>query len=156
MIIDESDGAPEDLRTALLLGYAGTSHKNCKGIFKSIANACLLARRRAAGTATVLSGEDLTNLGPIALTQDIAAAAALGITTIERNGHHYFAGLSQFPAALQRHALEHHPDLFVRAPQGWPRLEVRGGRIPLASINAAPFGVAPDPDLSELNPEPLL
>lgn len=156
IIIDESDGEIDSTARALALGYAGTSHKNCKGVFKSIANACLLARRRAEGAATVLSGEDLTNLGPIALTQDLAAAAALGITSIERNGHHYFAGLSQFPAGLQRHTLDHHADLFTRAPQGWPRLDVRDGRIALGSTNAAPFGVPGEPDLSQLPAETLL
>jgi hypothetical protein len=39
MIIDESDGALESLRQALACGYVGTSHKNCKGIFKGVANA---------------------------------------------------------------------------------------------------------------------
>lgn len=154
--IDESDGEIDSTARALALGYAGTTHKNCKGVFKSVANACLLAQRRQQGAATVLSGEDLTNVGPIALTQDLAAAAALGVTTVERNGHHYFAGLSQFPAALQRHALEQHADLFTRTAAGWPRVDVRGGRIALASVNAAPFGVPGEPDLSELKPETLL
>lgn len=155
IIIDESDAETLSLATALSLGYAGTSHKNCKGIFKSAANACLLAQRRAAGERVVLSGEDLTNVGPVALTQDLAAAAALGIATIERNGHHYFAGLSQFPPALQAHVLARHGDLFTRSEQGWPRVDVRRGRIALGSVNAAPFGVAGDLDLSGLASEPL-
>jgi hypothetical protein len=156
IIIDESDGEIGSLASALALGYAGTSHKNCKGVFKSAANACLLAHRRAAGARVVLSGEDLTNLGPVALTQDLAAAAALGITTVERNGHHYFAGLSQFPAAIQTGVLAQHGDLFVRAPQGWPRVDVRDGRLSLASVNAAPFGVAGEPDLAEVACERLV
>jgi hypothetical protein len=156
IIIDESDGEIDSAARALALGYAGTSHKNCKGVFKSVANACLLAQRRAQSAPAVLSGEDLTNLGPVALTQDLAAAAALGITTIERNGHHYFAGLSQFPPALQAHALRHHADLFTRAPQGWPRVDVREGRIQLGSVNAAPFGVAGEPDLGGLVAEQVV
>ncbi|MCI0534870.1 MAG: hypothetical protein L0Z50_06555, partial [Verrucomicrobiales bacterium] len=46
LIIDESDGAVGDLARARALGYAGTSHKNCKGIVKGMANACLLEKRR--------------------------------------------------------------------------------------------------------------
>ncbi|MCI0540614.1 MAG: hypothetical protein L0Z50_35890, partial [Verrucomicrobiales bacterium] len=46
LIIDESDGAVGDLPRARALGYAGTSHKNCKGIVKGMANACLLEKRR--------------------------------------------------------------------------------------------------------------
>lgn len=153
IIIDESDATLESLPMALTLGYAGTSHKNCKGVFKSIANAGLLARARAAGMPAVLSGEDLGNVGPISVVQDLAAQAALGVTSVERNGHHYFAGLEQFPTALQTHALTHHPDLYVRTSEGWPRLNLRQGKLSLDSINAAPFGVPGEVDLSELKPE---
>jgi hypothetical protein len=155
IIIDESDGEIRSVPAALALGYAGTSHKNCKGILKGAANACLLAQRRAAGSPGVLSGEDLANAGPIGLLQDLAAQAAFGVTSIERNGHHYFAGLSQFPRGLQQHALTHHADLFVRAPQGWPRLHIQNGRIALGSVNAAPFGVPGEVDLTELAAETL-
>lgn len=153
LIIDESDAELDSVRTALALGYAGASHKNCKGIFKSVGNACLLAQHRAAGERVVLSGEDLTNLGPVALTQDLAMQAALGVTSVERNGQHYFQGLAQFPPGLQRHALERHPDLFVRTPAGWPRVDIRDGRLALGTVNAAPFGVAGEPDFSELHGE---
>jgi hypothetical protein len=155
IIIDESDGEIGSLPAALALGYAGTSHKNCKGIFKGAANACLLAQRRAAGEIAVLSGEDLANAGPIGLTQDLAAQAAFGVTSIERNGQHYFAGLSQFPPELQRFALNHYPELFVNGNQGWPRLEIRDGRLDLRSVNVAPFGVPGDVDLSGLTAESL-
>ena len=158
IIIDESDGELASLPQALALGYAGTSHKNCKGIFKSVANACLLAQHRSAGRIGLLSGEDLSNVGPVALLQDLAAQAALGVTSVERNGHHYFAGLSQFPATLQAHVLAHHGDLFIRGAANpstglrvnWPRVDVRGGKIVLGSVLRAPFGYAGEPDLSSL------
>jgi hypothetical protein len=150
IIIDESDASLDSLPTALTLGYAGTSHKNCKGIFKSVANAGLLARARAAGLPAVLSGEDLGNVGPISVIQDLAAQAALGVTSVERNGHHYFSGLDQFPPEFQRHALEHHDDLYVRTKAGWPRLDIRGGKLAIGSVNAAPFGIPGEIDLSEL------
>src|SRR5690606_2352290 len=109
VIIDESDGEPDTLRRALDLGYAGTSHKNCKGVFKSIANACLIAaRREATGDDLVLSAEDLANVGPVALLQDLAVVATLGISHVERNGHHYFAGLRHLPADMQDTVLTHH------------------------------------------------
>ncbi|SVC85869.1 uncharacterized protein METZ01_LOCUS338723, partial [marine metagenome] len=56
IIIDESDATIKSLPMALALGYAGTSHKNCKGIFKGAANACLLNTRREAGHTSVMSG----------------------------------------------------------------------------------------------------
>jgi hypothetical protein len=143
MIIDESDATLEDLPTALRLGYTGTSHKNCKGIFKGIANRCLLLarQREEPGRALLMSGEDLCNIGPVALLQDLAVMAALGIESVERNGHHYHAGLSQFPKVVQEEVLRHHSDLYERSPAGCPTLRVDGGRIALGSINRAPFGV---------------
>jgi hypothetical protein len=152
IIIDESDAELASLPTALTLGYAGTSHKNCKGVFKSVINAGLLAQRSAAGRPAVQSGEDLANVGPISTLQDLAAQAALGITSVERNGHHYFAGLAQFPAALQAHALREHPDLYGRelATGDLPRLLLRAGKLVLGSVNAAPFGVPGELDLTGL------
>ncbi len=152
MIIDESDARVEDLRTALDLGYAGTSHKNCKGVFKGVAHACLIAHRQAAGESRrfLMSGEDLCNVGPVALLQDLAVMATLGIQSVERNGHHYHAGLSQLPAEVQEQILQHHSDLYERSAQGFPILKIRDGEVVMNSVNAAPFGVG-----FPLNVEPL-
>lgn len=149
IIIDESDGDAAALPRALALGYAGTSHKNCKGVFKGLANACLLAQRRAAGLSGLLTGEDLTNIGPLALLQDLAVQAAFGVESVERNGHHYFTGLSFFPRVLQEQMLAQHGDLYTRHPSGWPRVDVRAGRLALGTVNAAPFGCAPEIALGE-------
>jgi hypothetical protein len=144
MIIDESDGAIESLPAALESGYAGTSYKNCKGVFKGIANACLIARRRQADRSRsyILSAEDLSNVGPVALLQDLAVVATLGVEHVERNGHHYFTGLGMYPRDVQEQALERHGDLYRRHPRGFATLDIRGGRIEVASLVAAPFGLA--------------
>lgn len=142
-IIDESDGELESLPAALALGYDGTSHKNCKGVIKSIANRCLLAHRQKQSPARpfLMSGEDLCNVGPIAVQQDLAVCAALGIKSVERNGHHYNAGLSQFPLDVQQQVLSAHGDLYHASPAGWPTLTIRHGRITIDSVNDAAFGV---------------
>ena len=150
VIIDESDAQLDSLSTALRLGYAGTSHKNCKGIFKGITNRCLIAQRTHEGETVVMSGEDLCNVGPVALLQDLAVCAALGIESVERNGHHYHSGLSQLPEAMQKATLEHHTDLYHQGPDDWPTLNINKGRIDTTSINNAPFGVGFAPDLSSL------
>jgi len=144
MIIDESDGALDSLRIALQGGYDGTSHKNCKGVFKGVANACLLAYyRRNRGDERpqtyLLSGEDLANVGPVALLQDLAVLATLGVSHAERNGHHYFAGLSMFPPALQAAMVAKHGDLYQRQGE-LVTLVIRHGAIDLASVVIAPFG----------------
>ena len=143
MIVDESDGAVGDVPSALDIGYVGASHKNCKGIVKGIANAAMLARRRSRGGEAVLTGEDLCILGPIALLSDLAMMAALGIQHVERNGHHYYRGLSLLPAAWQDAVLGAHGDIYSRHPEGFARLHIAGGQVQLGTVNAAPFGVAP-------------
>lgn len=142
IIIDESDGEIGSLPRALDCGYVGTSHKNCKGLFKGIANACLIERlrRENPGRPYLLSGEDLANIGPVALLQDLAALATLGIDHAERNGHHYFRGLTMLPPDVQESVLSAHPDLYRRHEQGFPTLNVRRGRIDVGSVVDAPFG----------------
>ena len=136
-IIDEADASLDDLPRALALGYAGTSHKNCKGLTKGLANLALLRR---AGPGTILSGEDLSNIGPVALLQDIAVMAALGIPHVERNGHHYFRGTSMFPAETGVSLLAEHPDLYAPAG-GFAALRIEDGMLSAASVNAAPLGL---------------
>jgi hypothetical protein len=154
MIIDESDADCAALPTALAGGYAGTSHKNCKGVIRSLASACLIAQRRRMlpETPLHLSAEDLTNLGPVALLQDLAVVATLGIAHVERNGHHYFAGLSQFPESVQREILRRHGDLYIAHAAGYPIVAVRAGGVEIGSLIDAPFGVAFEPDLAEFTP----
>lgn len=148
LIIDESDATLEGARIALASGYVGTSHKNCKGVFKGIANACLIRHRQLTDPARpyILSCEDLSNVGPVALLQDLAVVASLGIGHAERNGHHYFAGLSALPDDLQAEMLASHGDLYRphRAPRGedFPSLAIRAGRVNVASVTSAPFGLA--------------
>ncbi len=144
IIIDESDGGWNDLPAALDKGYSGVSHKNCKGVFKGLRNACLVRHHRQKAPDDrpwLTSAEDLANIGPVALQQDLAVQAALGNASIERNGHHYFDGLTAFPQETQDHVLAAHPDLY-RPPC---HLYVVDGQIALDSVNRAPFGtVGPD------------
>jgi len=143
LIIDESGGTLDSLPRALRLGYRGASHKNCKGVFKGIANACLLEhlRRGDPGRKFIFSGEDLATIGPVSLLQDLAVCANLGISSVERNGHHYFAGLSMFDGEIQEAVLRAHGDLYRRSPGGWPTLKIEDGTISVESVLAAPFGV---------------
>ncbi|HEX2517342.1 MAG TPA: hypothetical protein VH257_21750, partial [Chloroflexota bacterium] len=145
IIIDESDGTVESLPLALERGYAGTSFKCCKGVFRGLANAALLHHRRRIDPhrPAVISGEDLANVGPVALLQDFAVAATLGLTHVERNGHHYFPGLAMLPEEVQRETLRHHGDLYTTAPGGYPTLDVRQGAVSLGSVVEAPFGSHP-------------
>ena len=153
MIIDESDGELDSMRQALALGYRGTSHKNCKGVIKGLANRCLIEwhrRQRPDEGPWLMSGEDLANVGPVALLNDLAAMAVFGIGDVERNGHHYFAGLSMFPEELQKMVCERHPDLYEMRPEGYASLRIEGGQVSTSSPGEAPFGHGLD-----LTPETL-
>ncbi len=153
MIIDESDANLDSLPRALEQGYHGTSHKNCKGVFKGIANRCLIASKNAekAGTPYRMSAEDLSTVGPVSLLQDLSVIATLGFHHAERNGHHYFPGLSEMPDQVQQRMLEHHGALYRRhraGTQTFPSLDITDGQITLEGVNRAPFGYNID-----LNPE---
>ncbi len=145
LIIDESDANLESLPQALSLGYNGTSHKNCKGIVKGLANAALLAKRKqdSPDTQFILSGEDLSNVGPIQLLQDLCVMTTLGIDHVERNGHHYFKGIADYDASIQAAILDNHGDLFHQAPSDFATLTINNGHISAQSVNQHYFGVAP-------------
>jgi hypothetical protein len=153
-IIDESDATLSSARHALSLGYVGTSHKNCKGVIKGIANACLLAHRRKTDPARqyIQSAEDLTNIGPIALTQDLSALANFGIPHAERNGQHYFKGLSMFPRDVQESVLRSHPDLYRRHADGYVASRIEGGMMQIDSVVDHAFGNAIELDPSQFTP----
>jgi len=153
VIIDESDDRLDSLGRALEDGYAGTSHKNCKGVFKGIANRCLLEHRRESDDGTYLmSAEDLTTIGPIEVQQDLAVVATLGVDNVERNGHHYLRGLRMYDDRLQEATLEAHPDLYRRHEGGYPTLDIEDGTIRLDSVVDAPFGYTVDVDTAAFTP----
>lgn len=138
LIIDESDAAFESYPRALALGYKGTSHKNCKGIIKSLVNRArnLLAGE---GSGLILSAEDLVNVGPIAVHQDLHVVATLGIEHVERNGHHYFRGLDHVSEATIDEALRAHPGLY-RREGGRATLKIDGGAIDCTGLAAPGLG----------------
>ena len=79
-------------------------------------------------------------------------AVTVGITNVERNGHHYFAGLSEFPEEIQREVLRKHGDLYTRHPDGYPMMQIQDGHLRIGSVMDSPFGVDFEPDLSRLTP----
>ncbi len=132
VILDESDDQADAFEQGIALGYRGISSKACKGIYRSLHNAVLVAQSPG---QLLLSGEDLTCQAGLAVQQDCALASSLGITHIERNGHHYVDGFGTAPAGEAAAFASAHGDLYAAGQR--PRLHVRGGRISLASVHAA-------------------
>lgn len=153
VIIDEADGWPGAFREAAALGYRGTSHKNCKGIYKSLQNMALVGLRnqRAGRPELLMSAEDLSNVAVVALQADLASVALLGISHVERNGHHYFRGLGHLTEAEKADALARHPDLYERRGDE-VFLRITDGMLDCASLQVPGMGFAALPDMASLAP----
>jgi hypothetical protein len=153
VIIDESDGTLDTFVEARARGYDGVSSKTCKGMYKSILNAARCAQWNAAegGTRYFMSAEDLTTQAGLAVQQDLALVNLLGITHVERNGHHYVNGMAALPQAEQQAFLAAHGDLYEHS-HGATRLAIRGGRIAIGSLACTGFASAAMPDFGAMQP----
>ncbi len=112
-IIDEADDSWDAFPAARALGYRGISSKSCKGIYKAIVNATRAAKWSVGGEKFFVTAEDLTCQAGLAVQQDLALGALIGVTHAERNGHHYVDGFADTPAAEAQAFLAAHPDLYV-------------------------------------------
>ena len=151
LLIDEADGWTSAYHDAIQLGYHGVSHKNCKGVIRSVLNAMLAAyQNRVEGIdgAYFQSAEDLTCLPSISLQADLAVVATLGINHVERNGHHYFRGLDHLSLQEAEAALAAHPQLYERAENGRIQLAIRDGALSVGSLQQAGLGAATIPNFN--------
>lgn len=153
LLIDEADGWTTAFYEAMELGYRGVSHKNCKGVFRSLLNAMLATHRnRADGQDTYFqSAEDLTCMPVLSLNADLALVAALGVGHCERNAHHYFAGLGHLSQRDADAALTAHPDLYG-IDHGVARLRTHTGFLSARSANGPGFGTLCVPDMDAMTP----
>jgi len=167
VIIDESDDSFDAFPRACDLGYVGVSSKTCKGFYKSLVNRarCEMRNRvdrgapsagglaRGMGGRYFMSAEDLTIQAGLALQQDLALVSLLGITHVERNGHHYVNGMADLPATEQRDFLAAHPDLYEHR-HGATRVAIRGGEVSIGSLATVGFASGAMPDWSSMTPMP--
>jgi hypothetical protein len=154
VIIDESDGTLDAWPEAMRAGYRGVSSKNCKGAIKSLLNAGLvwLANDRGRRADYVTTGEDLCSVGIVPVQSDLCLAATLGLTHVERNGHHYHPGLTYLPEPDRCAALAAHPD-FYTDDTGVPAPRITDGRFEIRSIvECAGFGFAVEQDVETMTP----
>jgi hypothetical protein len=142
VIIDESDDSLDAFPRAKALGYRGVSSKTCKGLYKSLINA---ARCAQWGEGYFMSGEDLTIQPGIALQQDLALVSILGLTHVERNGHHYVNGMASLPADEQHRFLSSHDDLYERS-HGAVRVRIDKGLIRMKTIDCPGYASRVLPD----------
>ena len=155
--IDESDADFDVFPRAKALGYTGISSKSCKGFYRALLNSARVAQYSAEGGHFVMSAEDLTTQGGVAVQQDLMLASLVGAAHVERNGHHYVDGMAGAPQAEQDAFLAAHGDLYARAANGRVRLQINQGDISLRSIAQAPgLATAVMPDWSAMRPSTAL
>jgi hypothetical protein len=147
VIIDESDDSLDAFPRARRLGYAGVSSKTCKGLYKSLLNAarCRMWNREEGTGRYFMSGEDLTVQAGLALQQDLALVSLLGLTHVERNGHHYVNGMAALARAEQEAFLGAHPDLYEKS-NGAVRVRIRNGDLQIGTLGCAGYASQAMPD----------
>jgi hypothetical protein len=150
-IIDEADDCYDAFPVARALGYRGISSKSCKGIYKSVVNATRAAKWSAGGEKFFIAGEDLTCQAGLAVQQDLALGALIGVSHAERNGHHYVNGFGDTPAAEAQAFLAAHPDLYV-SDGNIIRLSIQDGDLVTGSLATPGFASSVHPDWTALPP----
>jgi len=150
VIIDESDDSLDAFPRAKTLGYRGVSSKTCKGIYKSLINR---ARCATWGGEYFMTGEDLTIQPGLALQQDLALVSLLGLTHLERNGHHYVNGMADLPRAEQQAFLTAHPDLYEQS-HGAVRVRIDSGALSIDSLDCPGFASRAMPDWNSMKEMP--
>lgn len=155
--VDESDSDLDVFPRARELGYRGISAKSCKGFYRALINRARVDHWNAGESATgvaraFMSAEDLTTQAGVAVQQDLALATLVGMTHVERNGHHYVDGMAGASDEEQGRFLVAHSDLYART-DGRARLAIRDGAVSLGSIASAPgLAVGAMPDLAAMRP----
>jgi hypothetical protein len=150
-IVDEADDSYDSFPIARALGYRGISSKSCKGIYKSMINATRAGKWSASGEKCFVAGEDLTCQAGLAVQQDLALGALIGVTHAERNGHHYVDGFGDTPAAEAEAFLSAHRHLYVRDGDKI-RLAVHDGDLLTGSLTTPGFATSVHPDWSAMPP----
>jgi hypothetical protein len=153
VIIDESDGSVNSYLRAIELGYRGVSSKNCKGPLRAILNAGITwhFNKTSPTSDFIMTAEDLCCVGIVPVQADMCLVASLGIPHVERNGHHYHAGIGYLPSLEQEAALRAHGDLY-RRQNGVVAPYVDHGRFHIKSLDCVGFGFAVEPDMSAMIP----
>lgn len=141
--IDESDGTKDAFLEAKAQGYLGVSSKSCKGFYRSLLNRMRVEQWNAeTAGGYFMSAEDLTTQAGIAVQQDLALAALIGLGHIERNGHHYVDGMQGASGPENAAWLSAHGDLYADHA-GRARLHIAKGELRLETVLAAKgLGVA--------------
>jgi hypothetical protein len=101
-----------------------------------------------------MSAEDLTTWAGVSVQQDLCVVSLLGLTHVERNGHHFIDGMCFAPEPEQEAFVAAHPDLYVKE-QAPARLRIREGRVSISSLDCRGFAVKALLDFASMRPMPV-
>lgn len=151
VIIDESDATTDAFLTAKPLGYSGVSSKTCKGLYKSFINSarCAQWNKELGYDKYFMSAEDLTCQAGLAVQQDLALISLLGISHVERNGHHYVNGMAGACDNEQQDFHNAHRDLY-RIVKGRSCTKITDGLFSIASLQCVGFASTALPDWASM------
>ncbi|GHB96268.1 hypothetical protein [Cerasicoccus arenae] len=139
ILIDEADNAPGACARSFEWGYAGAVFRADRGLIPSIVDACLLGARRdrePVGKWTVAAGP-LTTGHPLALLPELAACAALGLTSVTAQPEIFQPNVVELPEAWKADILQAHSETF----DSEFRLLQNDGVLSLGDeISESPFG----------------
>lgn len=141
ILLSRLDTHFQSLPQAIAHGYAGTTHEKNKGIFKGIANRCLLNARKdrePVGKYT-MSGENCSLSDPIGFFQDLVIQASLGHTSVSMLDFNLDRPPPEF-ATLWKKASDAYPELFKATDDGSVELNLVDGKLDITCILKNPLG----------------
>ena len=140
-VLDEGDDSYAAFPRAIAAGWRGVSSKSCKGTYKALLNAIRVQRG-----GLMMTAEDLTAQPGLALQQDTALVAFIGLAHMERNGHCYAEGFADAGEAAI--FMQAHPELYDGR-----HLRLQGGALPTHRLGTViGHGSAAHPDWAALTP----
>lgn len=91
------------------------------------------------------------NTSVVPVQQDLAMASILGLTHVERNGHHYCHGLDHLSKKEVEACLSNHPKFYEPFKDG-ARIRISDGFIDVSSLHNQGFGSVMEPDFDFMTP----
>ena len=82
-----------------------------------------------------MTGEDLTIQPGLALQQDLALVSLLGLTHVERNGHHYVNGMAGLPRGRAGGVPRPRTRISTSSSHGAVRVRITGGMLAIGSLD---------------------
>ena len=153
LLIDEADGWTTAFQEAIACGYPGCQSQETARVFSGPSSTTpwrLNAMRPLARTVTFSLPRISATFRSSPCSPTWQLLRPLGISHVERNGHHFFRGLDHLSADERQAALRE--EGLYRDRNGCIALDIDNGQIDVSSLDKPGFGFASPPDMERLIP----